>query len=204
MCYNATISIQTWYFALLGFIIGFIGGFPIRKLLFALLFSSMQLVEYYLWKNIKNQSKNRFYSIIGHIILTLEPLFALIMIQNNYITQSLIYFYIFFTILFNFIYHHKINFYTTIGQNGHLDWQFTRNIGNFYGFVWFSLLFFGVFMSKDIVFILGGIFTLLYSIIIEKNNNTFTSLWCYLTNIAWIYIILWVITNKLLIYKLKI
>ena len=56
MCWNADVSIKTWYFALFGFIIGLIGKqIHISVLLFALLFSSIQLVEYYLWKNLNDK-----------------------------------------------------------------------------------------------------------------------------------------------------
>jgi hypothetical protein len=195
MCYNADISIQTWQFAIIGFIIGLLGGFPIQKLLFAILFSSMQLVEYFLWTNLNDPDKNRFYSIIGHIVLLLEPLFALFMIQNLQLMKFLVTFYIIFLIIFHTLYLKKMNFYTLVGENRHLDWQFTRNIGNLYSFIWFGLLFFGIYMSKDIVFLLGGIITLLYSLYKENYNNTFTSLWCYLSNIVWVYIIFWVILH---------
>jgi hypothetical protein len=201
MCYNAEVSIQTWYFAVFGFIVGLLSGFPLSKLLFAIVFSSMQLVEYYLWKNINNPEKNRFYSMIGHWILNFEPLFALFLIQNIQIMTFLIVFYILFISIYTLLYHHKIKYYTNIGQNGHLNWQFTNNIGRFYGFIWFSLFFFGIFMSKDIVFILGGIFTLFYSYIKENGKNTFTSIWCYLSNIVWIYVILWAIFTQFKIIK---
>jgi hypothetical protein len=200
MCYNASISIQTWYFAVVGFIIGLLGGFPIQKLLFAIVFSSMQLVEYYLWTNQTNYDKNIFYSKISHIVLILEPLFALFMIQNIQLMKFFVTFYILFLIIFHTLYLKKMNFYTFVGENGHLDWQFTRNIGNLYGFIWFGLFFFGIYMSKDIVFLLGGIITLVYSLY-KENNNTFTSLWCYLSNIVWIYIIIWVIFYKFNLFK---
>ncbi len=83
MCWNADVSIKTWYFALFGFIIGFIGKqVHISVLLFGLLFSSMQLVEYYLWNNLNNKDKNTFYSKLGYLVIALEPLFALFMVYS--------------------------------------------------------------------------------------------------------------------------
>ena len=52
MCWNADVSIKTWLFAITIFIIGFMYGFPLRKLIFILIFSNIQLIEYFLWKNL--------------------------------------------------------------------------------------------------------------------------------------------------------
>lgn len=201
MCWNAEVSIKTWYFALFGFIIGFIGKqVHISVLLFALLFSSMQLIEYYLWKNINNQSKNEFYSKIGYFIILLEPLFALFMVYNLKlyglsITKFLITFYIFYIILFTYVRYNKLNFITHIGNNGHLDWGFTKNRGFLHNLIWFGLFYFGIFMTKNIIFIILGIFTLLYSLYKTNFDGTSNSLWCYYSNIIWVYIILKNILN---------
>ena len=78
MCWNASVSLKTWYFAVFGFIIGLIGKqLPLSILLFSLLFSSMQLVEYYLWTYLNAEDKNNFYSKVGYLVIALEPLFAL-------------------------------------------------------------------------------------------------------------------------------
>lgn len=190
MCYNAQVSLNTWYFAIFGFLVGLFAGFPLPKLLFALLFSSMQLVEYFLWKYIDDPKKNRFYSKMGHLILIFEPLFAIFMIPHKMILYGLSAFYILFLILFHLYNYQKIHFYTRVGKNGHLDWQFSRNLGDLYGLIWFGLFFTGIYMSKDIVFLWGGILSLLFTLYSEKFENTFTSKWCYISNIVWIYIIL--------------
>ncbi len=191
MCWNHDVSIKTWYFALFGFIIGLIGKqLPLSVLFFALLFSSMQLVEYYLWNNINDEKKNRFYSIIGYIIILLEPLFALFMVTHLPITKFLITFYLLYIILFTYFKYKKINFITHIGNNGHLDWQFIKNFGNLHYIIWFSLFYFGIFMTKNIVYIIFAIFTLLYSLYKTNYDSTSNSLWCYYSNIIWIYIII--------------
>ncbi len=196
MCWNADVSIKTWYFALIGFIIGLIGKqVHISVLLFALLFSSMQLIEYYLWKNLNNHDKNQFYSKIGHFIILLEPLFALFMVYSLKlyglsITKFLITIYIIYICIFTYTKYNKLNFITRIGNNGHLDWGFTKNHGILHYIIWFSLFYFGIFMTKNIVFIILGIFTLLYSLYKTNYDGTSNSLWCYYSNIIWVYIII--------------
>ncbi len=196
MCWNAEVSIKTWYFALIGFIIGLIGKqIHISILLFALLFSSIQLVEYYLWKNINNQSKNEFYSKMGYFIILLEPLFALFMVYSLKlytfpITKFLIMFYIIYISLFTYIKYNKINFNTRIGDNGHLDWGFIKNNGYLHYAIWFIVFFFGVIMSKNIFIIIVAGFALLYSLYKSNYTSTFTTLWCNYSNALWIYIII--------------
>lgn len=196
MCWNPNVSIKTWYFALFGFIIGFIAKkIHISVLLFALLFSSIQLIEYYLWKNINNQSKNEFYSKIGYIVILLEPLFALFMVYSLKIyglsiTKFLITFYIIYIILFTYTKYNKTNFITRIGDNGHLDWYFLKNSGNIHLIIWFVIFFFGIIMTKNIFIIGVAGFAFIYSLYKSNYDSTFTSLWCNYSNLLWIYIII--------------
>lgn len=196
MCWNPDVSIKTWYFALFGFIIGLIGKqIHISVLLFALLFSSIQLVEYYLWKNLNDKDKNEFYSKIACLVLLLEPLFALFMVYSLKIyglsiTKFLITFYIIYICLFTYIRYNKINFHTGIGNNGHLDWYFLKNSGNLHIIIWFVLFFFGVIMTKNIFIIGIATIALIYSLYKSNYDGTFTTLWCNYSNSLWIYIII--------------
>ncbi len=196
MCWNASVSLKTWYFALFGFIIGLIGKqLPFSILLFGLLFSSMQLIEYYLWTNLNHEDKNKFYSKIAYIVILLEPLFALF-IAHSYklfsidITKFLIVFYILYIAIFTKMNYHKLNFITHIGNNGHLDWGFSKNNGKLHYMIWFFIFFYGIVMSKNIVIIAVATFALLYSLYKSNYDNTFTSLWCNYSNILWVYIII--------------
>ncbi len=195
MCWNADVSIKTWYFAVFGFIIGLIGKqLPLSILLFSLLFSSMQLVEYYLWTHLNHEDKNTFYSKLGYLVIALEPLFALFMVYSLKIyglpiTKFFILFYIIYISIFTKMNYHKLNFHTRIGNNGHLDWGFTKDKGLLHNLIWFGLFYFGIFMTKNIVFIILGTFTLLYSLYKTNFDGTSNSLWCYYSNILWVYII---------------
>ncbi len=196
MCWNASVSLKTWYFALFGFFIGLIGNqIHISVLLFALLFSSMQLIEYYLWKNLNDKDKNTFYSKIGYLVILLEPLFALFMVYSLKlyglpITKFLIVFYIIYTLIYIKINYHKINFNTRIGNNGHLDWGFIRNNGLLHYIIWMFIFFYGVFMTKNIAIIAVATFGLLYSLYKANYGGTVNSLWCYYSNVLWVYIII--------------
>lgn len=121
------------------------------RIIFALLFSSMQLVEYYLWTNLNTnevgEDKNKFYSKIGYTVILLEPLFALFMVYSLKIyglpiTKFLIIFYIIYISIYTKMNYNKLNFITRIGDNGHLEWYFLKNNGLLHYLIWFFIFFY--------------------------------------------------------------
>lgn len=204
MCWSAEVSIKTWYFAVAGLLIGLYGGFPLNKLLFAILFSSMQLIEYYLWTYLKNPAKNQYYTLVGLAVILLEPLGALLLVPNRKIALSVAAIYIgLMGIWFYQMYQKRSTeiaeekYITKVGQNGHLYWPFVRDLNGWAGIIWFVIFFFGVIMSRDLVMILIASIALAYSIYKESYNGTYTSLWCNYSNALWVWIILWVVAKKL-------
>ncbi len=204
MCWSAEVSLKTWYFAVAGLLIGLYGGFPFPKLLFAIIFSSMQLIEYYLWSYLKNPAKNQFYTLVGLAVILVEPLSALLLVPDRriaigvgllYIILMCVWFYQMYGKRAKEIAENK--YLTKVGQNGHLYWPFVRDLNGWSGIVWFAVFFFGIFMSRDLVFILVASIALAYSIYSESYNGTYTSLWCNYSNLLWVWIILWVAAKKL-------
>jgi hypothetical protein len=204
MCWSAEVSIKTWYFAVAGLLIGLYGGFPLHKLIFAILFSSMQLIEYYLWTYLKNPAKNQYYTLIGLVVILLEPLAALLLVPDRKIALSVGFLYIALMVVWLYqTYQKRVDeitedrYTTVVGKNGHLYWPFVRDLNGWAGIAWFMVFFFGIFMSRDIVFILVATIALGYSIYSESYNGTYTSLWCNYSNALWVWIILWVVAKKL-------
>ncbi len=202
MCWNAEVSIQTFTFAVLSFIIGYSYGFPIKKLIFFMVFSSMQLIEYFLWKNINNKKSNELFSKLGFLVILLEPLSSLNLIENNIILRNnLIYFYLFITILFLIFYYKKINFSTTIGKKGFLNWHWLEAFNTpsiLYFLLWSILFFIGLLLSKDYFIFIFGLLTYIYSWYNYKKHDTFGTYWCSIVNILWLYVIFWVIYHKII------
>jgi hypothetical protein len=199
MCWNAEVSINTFVFAVLSFIIGYSYGFPIRKLVFMLVFSCIQLVEYFLWKNLNNSFMNSLFSKIGFFVILLETLFSLNLIQNDIIRKKLIYFYLFITFVFLTFNYKYFNFSTSVGTKGFLNWHWLKSFNTsfiLFFTAWTLLFFIGLFLSGDYVMFAFGIFTFAYSWFNRKKNDTFGTHWCSISNAVWLYVLIWVLKNN--------
>ncbi len=201
MCWNAEVSIQTFLFALFSFILGYNYGFPIKKLLFFMLFSSIQLVEFFLWKYLNNKKYNVIFSKIGLFLILLEPIGLLNIMDNQLIRFNSILIYTLITILFLFLNYKNINFITTIAKNGHLNWKWLDNISNkniysYYYILWIIFMFFGGIMTKDIFIIFIGLFTFIISMYNNFKYESHGSFWCSIGNILWLYVIIWILVKN--------
>ena len=87
MCYNSQVSLNTFLFSFSVLILIYInrnGKYRLEnfhnKYVYLLFFSIivMQLLEYFLWKNIDNEKMNKLLSIIGLIIILLQPFFSIL------------------------------------------------------------------------------------------------------------------------------
>ncbi len=195
MCWNAEVSIQTYLFAIISFILGYSYGFPLRKLIFMLVFSNIQLIEYFLWKNINNKKNNEFYSKLGYLNITLEPIAACLLIDNIQLRYSSLIICTSIFLIYFLIYNKKIDFSTSISNNGFLKWNSLKfkDHGIFYSIIWFIFFFGGILLSKDIFIIFISFMTFFLSIYNISYLNSFVSYWCSISNILWLYVLGWII-----------
>ena len=198
MCYNSSISLQTYLFSIIAFFIGYSQGFSLPILLFGIVFSHMQLVEYFLWKNLDNQKKNTLYSKWGAFILFLEPIFSLHMIPDTSLQFILIPLYIFF-MSFAYLFNPKIDFSTKKGKGGHLIWNFLQSPSSPISIIWNLFFFGGILLTQNWKIILFAFITIIYAKYTTQTNES-GSFWCHFVNIFWIYIIFWSIYH---IYMIK-
>jgi hypothetical protein len=210
MCWNADISINTFVFACFALVfIFFVNTFTKYKLtefknplvyLFFLLVTSMQLIEFFLWKNLKNKSMNTLLSKIASFIVILQPLPLILMIPMLNIRYCVLIIYsIFITgyLLYKKLYS-PIHFYTYVEKNKHLSYGWANLKGYETIFMFIQPLFYVVSLLFINNFILS-IFVILFlclSMIFYFKNNTYGTMWCWMTNFILLYFIL-----KILIIK---
>ena len=139
MCWNAEVSLQTFVFASVSFILGYFFQFPLHKLIFFIYFSSVQLFEHFVWKNIDNKGINESLSKFGYWLITLMPAFALLLIPDSKTRLTSISLYITFILLYTLYKYPQLKFVTDKGKNGHLRFNFIPAHGP-YSIAW--LLFF--------------------------------------------------------------
>ena len=100
--------------------------------LFLLATTSMQLIEYFLWRNLKNNDMNELFSKIASCFIILQQTILMLMIPNSIIKYGMMVFYLFMLVVYfeyRRIYYYPIRFHTSIGKNGHLSWEWMNYKG---------------------------------------------------------------------------
>lgn len=196
MCWNAAISLNTFLFS--SFVLSLIiynnsfTKYKIQELnnkwiyIFIGTVVLMQLVEFFIWKNINNKFYNNLFSIFATLVLLIQPIASLMIITNIQLRNILLFSYLFITIPFS-IYKFSTNHVeSTISTNGHLIWKFFGRSP----IIWITWLFFFLFSlvyeRKWFLFIFG-VLTLFIVYINYKNSNTLGSMWCWSVNSMMIY-----------------
>ena len=202
MCWNADVSLNTFLFSCLA--LGFVYytntytkyktplfDNPIAYVAF-MSFVGMQLVEYFLWRNLKNREWNRLFSTIGIILLHLQPVFFTLLVPSIRIRNALLYTYgvvFIIHIYMYFVSSAKLPYTTVI--DGHLSWRFPHFVlfkKIFYEYlmylsssVWLFILLYSVYITEFPLFLFVSVI-LLYSLYRYYNTGTWGSIWCWLIN----------------------
>lgn len=206
MCWNAEISLNTFLFssAILILIIynntytqykvNFFNN--IYAYLFLLSFIFMQLVEFFLWKNINNKKINHVLSVLGALLLFLQPAFSLMLISNGKLRNILLLIYVIPAITFFIYLFVTVYFYTTISQKNHLVWHWgPNNYGYILFAIWLFFLVFSFFYEKQYLYIGFGLVFLILAFVIYNNDGSAKSIWCWSINI-----IMFILAIELLVY----
>lgn len=205
MCWNPDISINTFVFSCFALLfIYFSNTFTKYKILmftnplFYLLFleiASMQLIEFFLWRNLKDKYINYVLSRIASWLIILQQFTLLCIIPNETIKYSMFLLYALFLMLYK--YFHSVNAYTTIGKNGHLAWEWANYKG--YEYLWLiSWLFFYIVPILFINNFLLSIFTIpiLLLSLFYYEYKTFGTVWCWVINFCLLYFVLNILLIK--------
>lgn len=206
MCWNQYVSINTFVFGIFGLLlIAFNNKYSNYKIdffnnsyayLFMLSFIFMQFVEFILWRNLDNRVINHIVSILGFLLLSIQPIASLLLLNNIQLRNKLLLAYSIPALIFVVYNILTTNIHTIISRCGHLAWKWTsyKNgllqsivIPFFLFFLFFSLVYNKYYSS---LFIL-----LLYLIIIYYygKDGTSGSLWCFSVNSTVLYFLLQVL-----------
>jgi len=198
MCWNAEVSLNTFLFS--GFVLALIiynnlfTKYKIQELnntwiyLFIASFVFMQLIEFFIWRNINNKYYNHIFSISAAVLLTIQPIASLMIMTIQPLRNMLLLLYSFLAFPYLIYKLSTKRFYSSISKNGHLEWHFVEATP----LVWIIWLFFFLFgfvyrYRKSWKTALFVIVTLLISIFNYKNDNTIGSMWCWIVNSVMIY-----------------
>lgn len=204
MCWNEEVSLNTFIFSAgtLAFVLYNnkytqykISYFDNKFLVFfTILVISVQLIEYFLWKSLKAKDKvmNRIWSIVLYVVITLQPIVALMWVTNLNLRNILMTIYVMlYGITFATV---PINFETTKHSSGHLQWQSLHFENSFSletvlhysrALIWFISFFTGFYYLLEFPWFLLVLITTLLIIVYFYNSKkklVFNSNWCWFAN----------------------
>lgn len=210
MCWNQDISINTFIFACLALLfIFFTNTFTKYKTktfdnhlvyLFFLEVAAMQLIEFFLWRNLKNKSLNKLFSQIASVVVLIQPLTLMLMIPNIIIKFVIILLYLIFVIAY-YVYrriYNPIIFHTSIGTNGHLSWEWMNYKGyeNIFSFIYLLFFVTSLLFIKNTLLCLFVLISLIISLFLYYKYDTFSSMWCWYVNLFLLYFIIDILIIK--------
>lgn len=210
MCWNKDISINTFIFSFLAlFFIYYTNTFTRYKtplfdnpIVYLFIFSvvSMQLIEYYLWRNLKNPFINKILSKLASFLFILQPFFLILIIPVLSTRYMMLFIYSLFmlTYLFYKKMYSPINFHTSISKNGHLLWEFVNLKGyeSVFAFLYLLIYISTVFIINNTLITLFLIPSFLISLFFYYRDNTFGTMWCWMSNLFLLFIIINILIVK--------
>jgi hypothetical protein len=202
MCWNADVSMTTFLFSCFTLVFIYVTttltkykhSFFKNKLMYLLVFSfaSIQLVEFFLWRNLNNRY-NEVFSRIGTFVLLCQPVCLIFMIPNTFKRHVMFLLYSTWLLcywIFKRLYS-PVHFHTSIGKNGHLSWNWMNYNGyeQLFLIVWLLFYIIPVLLISNLSLTLFVLPYLIVSLYYYK-DKTFGTMWCWGTNLLLVYFIL--------------
>jgi hypothetical protein len=196
MCWNQSVSLNTFVFSFFVLLLIIYNNaftkYKIQELnsiwvyLFLMSFIFMQLIEFFIWRNINNKYYNNLFSILATCLLISQPIFSVMMLSNINLRYILVIVYLLIALPYSIYKFSTKKIYTFVGKSGHLKWDFF-DAPLFIMLIWFSFFFFSFIYDKKWLGFLFGIFTLYFMYLTYKKDETMWSMWCWIVNSIMIY-----------------
>ena len=137
MCWNQNVSMNTFIFSMFViFLIAYNNNFTQYKTaifnnnifvyFFFISFIFMQLIEFFIWRNINDKETNSQFSTLGALLILIQPVASLLMLPESSMKIELISIYSFFALAFFTYQIIDHTFYTIISKSGHLVWKWAN------------------------------------------------------------------------------
>jgi hypothetical protein len=184
MCWNESVSLNTFALGLFAVLFGLMNN-AISPLAAVgmMAFVSMQLVEYFAWRNINDTNALSLISKIGFLLILMQPsIMTLSSLSSNLLYPFLgtyaAFVFVFLTVIYPI---QDIKFTMHKASNGHLAWDWL-DVPHIAAFIWVAFLAFPLFSAKlyfeTILLVLS--FIVCYALYIK--TNTWGSMWCWIAN----------------------
>jgi hypothetical protein len=153
----------------------------------------MQLIEFFIWKNINNKFYNNIFTVCVLLLLLSQPIASIMIISNIQLRNLLLVLYLSLVIpfiIYNFSSKHIL---TAVSGSGHLIWWKYFVIHPVGWFVWFSFLLFSFIYEQKWFGLMFALFSLLIAYLNFTNDDSMGSMWCWGINSIMIYYALYLL-----------
>lgn len=199
MCWNADVSINTFLFVCFSLIFIYITNRYTRyktplfdnPLMYCLFISvaCIQLVEYFLWNHLNDKSANIKLTKLLCAVIFSQPLLLILMIPTMLLRYVMLFLFIIYAIIFSIS---NPRYFTSIGKNGHLRWEWINDEGyGIFSFILFLLLYIIPVLAinnNKLTFIILTLMAL--SILFYFKHHTFGTMWCWISNFCFFYFLI--------------
>jgi hypothetical protein len=203
MCWNQYVSINTFVFGIFALLlIAFNNTYSTYKIkffnnpyayLFMLSFIFMQLIEFFLWRNLNNITINKIMSTLGVLLLYVQPIASLLLLNNIQLRNKLLLIYSIPTFIFGIYNLFNANIHTILSPSGHLAWKWTFYNSKFIDFFvkifYLFFLFFSLIYNKYYQSIIIFLMYMLFIFYFNKDGSS-GSIWCLFVNTIILYFLL--------------
>jgi hypothetical protein len=184
MCWNAEISLKTFFIGIIGIVIGLHYGMSLPVAFFCLSISLMQLIEYFVWSYYDNKAINYYASLAASFLLWIQPIASILTLRSVSTKQSMLVAYIGLSIIGQMLQDTK-EYSMTRASNGHLSWNWMseQNLLSVSSLVVYMIFLFTPILLNahyDLAAIAAA--TLGLSIYSYWRENTWGSMWCWIVN----------------------
>jgi len=197
MCWNQAVSLNTFLFssfvlclviynnAYTQYKIQELNGFWMYIFLFSII--SMQLVEFFIWRNMKNAFYNRAFTWIANILLLSQPAFSLMLLPDIKMKPVLLSVYL--VLVSVYAIHQMMTFdvHSTVSTMGHLQWNTSKLSQLLIWVIWLFFFSFSLIYLNKIRGILFAALLLLVSYYNFSKDNSMGSMWCWFVNFGAVY-----------------
>ena len=196
MCYNSTVSLNTFLFGLgVACLAYYTKIIPNYGIIILLSFSAMQLLEFFAWTYYDNKKINRILSIIGMMIIITQVILLNYYLPDKKIRNILLFLIFIFLLLFIIIDLKNVNFSMKRGENKHLIWYWL-DLPLIWIIIGLSFYLIPVYLYGNLLIILFMITILVISLYFYWKYKTWGSMWCYFSNLLWLYVLIMIIIKK--------
>ena len=210
MCWNPDISLNTFFFAILVLLFVFLSNtFTKYKsetfhnplvYLYLLEISFIQLIEFFLWRNLENKQVNEQLSKLLSLVISIQPPTLMLMMPNSIWKYTLLASYG-VIMMFYVVYRQLTNLVhvtTTVGSNGHLIWAGFNIKGYDNPLLFGFLLFYSIplFFINNPLLVLFVLVSMLTTLFFYSKHKTFSTMWCWTANIFLLYFVVDILLVK--------